>query len=117
MDSYIRAIRWASDRIKDCGVIGFVTNAGYIDSNSADGLRKCLADEFSSLYFFHLRGNQRTSGERSRQEGGKIFGGGSRAPIVIAVLVKNPDAKQNGQIYFHDIGDYLSREEKIRENF
>ncbi len=115
MDSYIRAIRWASDRIKDCGVIGFVTNAGYIDSNSADGLRKCLADEFSSLYFFHLRGNQRTSGERSRQEGGKIFGGGSRAPIVIAVLVKNPDAKQNGQIYFHDIGDYLSREEKLEK--
>jgi predicted helicase len=114
-DSYIRAIRWASDRIKDCGVIGFVTNGGYIDSNSADGLRKCLADEFSSLYFFHLRGNQRTSGERSRQEGGKIFGGGSRAPIVIAVLVKNPNAKQHGQIYFHDIGDYLSREKKLEK--
>ena len=114
-DSYIRAIRWASDRIKDCGVIGFVTNGGYIDSNSADGLRKCLADEFSSLYFFHLRGNQRTSGERSRQEGGKIFGGGSRAPIVIAILVKNPKAKQHGQIYFHDIGDYLSREEKLEK--
>ncbi|WP_168381981.1 DEAD/DEAH box helicase [Acinetobacter indicus] len=115
LDSYIRAIRWASDRIKDCGVIGFVTNGGYIDSNSADGLRKCLTDEFSSLYFFHLRGNQRTSGERSRQEGGKIFGGGSRAPIVIAVLVKNPNAKQYGQIYFHDIGDYLSREEKLEK--
>lgn len=114
-DSYIRAIRWASDRIKDCGVIGFVTNGGYIDSNSADGLRKCLADEFSSLYFFHLRGNQRTSGERSRQEGGKIFGGGSRAPIVIAVLVKNPNANKHGQIYFHDIGDYLSREEKLEK--
>ncbi|MBC6805499.1 damage-inducible protein, partial [Acinetobacter baumannii] len=114
-DSYIRAIRWASDRIQDCGVIGFVTNAGYLDSTSTDGLRKCLADEFSSLYFFHLRGNQRTSGERSRQEGGKIFGGGSRAPIVIAVLVKNPNAKQHGQIYFHDIGDYLSREEKLEK--
>ena len=114
-DSYIRAIRWASDRIKDCGVIGFVTNGGYIDSNSADGLRKCLAEEFSSLFFFHLRGNQRTSGERSRQEGGKIFGGGSRAPIVIAILVKNPNAKQHGQIYFHDIGDYLSREEKLEK--
>jgi predicted helicase len=62
-DSYIRAIRWASDRIGEQGVIGFVTNGGYIDSNSADGLRKCLAEEFSSLYFFHLRGNQRTSGE------------------------------------------------------
>ncbi len=114
-DSYIRAIRWASDRIGEQGVIGFVTNGGYIDSNSADGLRKCLAEEFSSLYFFHLRGNQRTSGEKSRQEGGKIFGSGSRAPIVIAILVKNPAATQSGQIYFHDIGDYLTREEKLEK--
>jgi len=114
-DSYIRAIRWASDRIGEQGVIGFVTNGGYIDSNSANGLRKCLADEFSSLYFFHLRGNQRTSGEKSRQEGGKIFGSGSRAPIVIAILVKQPTAKQHGEIYFHDIGDYLTREEKLEK--
>lgn len=114
-DSYIRAIRWASDRIKDCGVIGFVTNGGYLNSSSADGLRKCLADEFSSLFFFHLRGNQRTAGELSRKEGGKIFGSGSRSPIAIAVLVKNPNAKKHGQIYFHDIGDYLTREEKLEK--
>ncbi len=112
-DSYIRAIRWASDRIGDSGVIGFVTNAGFLESNSADGLRKCLADEFSSIYVFHLRGNQRTSGELSRREGGKIFGSGSRAPIAISILVKNPQAPVHGQIYFHDIGDYLSREEKL----
>lgn len=112
-DSYIRAIRWASDRVGQSGVIGFVTNAGFLDANTADGLRKCLADEFSSLYVFHLRGNQRTAGELSRKEGGKIFGGGSRAPIAITLLVKNPDAAQHGQIHFHDIGDYLSREEKL----
>lgn len=114
-DSYIRAIRWASDRIKKQGVIGFVTNAGWVDANTADGLRKCLVEEFSSLYIFHLRGNQRTSGEKSRQEGGKIFGSGSRAPIAISLLVKNPNATQHGQIYFHDIGDYLSREEKLEK--
>lgn len=112
-DSYIRAIRWASDRIENNGVIGFVTNGGYLESNSADGLRKCLAEEFSSLYIFHLRGNQRTSGERSRKEGGKIFGSGSRAPIAISILVKNPNAEKHGQIYFHDIGDYLNREQKL----
>ncbi|TYP65362.1 DEAD/DEAH box helicase [Stutzerimonas stutzeri] len=114
-DSYIRAIRWASDRIGDAGIIGFVTNAGFVEANTADGLRKCLADEFSSLYVFHLRGNQRTSGETSRKEGGKIFGSGSRAPIAISLLVKNPDAQSHGQIYFHDIGDYLSREEKLEK--
>ena len=112
-DSYIRAIRWASDRIGNQGIIGFVTNASFVDSNAMDGLRKCLSDEFSKLYIFHLRGNQRTSGERSRKEGGKIFGSGSRAPIAISLLVKNPQANQHGQIFFHDIGDYLTREEKL----
>ena len=112
-DSYVRAIRWASDRVGDSGVIGFVTNAGFLDGNTTDGLRKCLAEEFSSIYVFHLRGNQRTAGELSRKEGGKIFGGGSRAPIAISLLVKNPDAHEHGCIYFHDIGDYLSRDEKL----
>lgn len=112
-DSYIRAIRWASDRIGESGIIGFVTNAGFIETNTFDGLRTCLADEFSSLYIFHLRGNQRTSGEISRKEGGKIFGSGSRAPIAISLLVKNPQASQHGAIHFHDIGDYLSREDKL----
>lgn len=114
-DSYIRSIRWASDRIGDAGIIGFVTNAGFVEANTANGLRKCLVDEFSSLYVFHLRGNQRTSGETSRREGGKIFGSGSRAPIAISLLVKNPEAETHGQIYFHDIGDYLSREEKLEK--
>lgn len=112
-DSYIRSIRWASDRIGSSGIIGFVTNAGFLDSTSADGMRRCLVDEFSSIHIFHLRGNQRTSGEQSRSEGGKIFGGGSRAPIAISLLVKNPKAKRNGRILFHDIGDYLTREEKL----
>ena len=114
-DSYIRAIRWASDRIGKSGVIGFVTNAGWVEANTGDGLRKCLAEEFSSIYVFHLRGNQRTAGELSKKEGGKIFGSGSRAPIAISLLVKNPASTQNGQIQFHDIGDYLSREEKLEK--
>ncbi|KOR28426.1 hypothetical protein TI05_16965 [Achromatium sp. WMS3] len=106
-------MRWASDRIGERGIIGFVTNAGFVDSNSANGLRLCLAQEFSSIYILHLRGNQRTAGELSRQEGGKIFGSGSRAPIAISLLVKNPAAPAPGQIYIYDIGDNLTREEKL----
>lgn len=112
-DSYIRAIRWASDRIGDSGIIGFVTNAGFLEANTADGLRKCLKEEFSSIYVFHLRGNQRTSGELSRKEGGKIFGSGSRAPIAITVLVKNTQAKDHGKILWHDVGDYLTQQQKL----
>ncbi|MCK9391104.1 MAG: DEAD/DEAH box helicase family protein [Syntrophales bacterium] len=112
-DDYIRAIRWASDRIGNSGVIGFVTNAGFLEANTAEGLRQCLAEEFSNIYVFHLRGNARTSGELRRKEKDNLFGSGSRAPIAISLLVKNPDAVQRGQIYFHDIGDYLSREDKL----
>jgi predicted helicase len=112
-DSYIRAFRWASDRIGKEGVIGFVSGAGWIDGNATDGLRKSFAEEFTKIYVFHLRGNQRTSGELSRKEGGKIFGSGSRSPIAITLLVKNKEVQEKGKIYFYDIGDYLDREQKL----
>ncbi len=112
-DSYIRAIRWASDRIGEAGVVAFVTNAGWIDGTASDGMRACLAEEFTDLYVFHLRGNQRTSGEKSRKEGGKIFGSGSRAPIAISVFVKYPRIPESGRIFFHDIGDYLDQKQKL----
>lgn len=116
-DSYIKAFRWASDRIdsREGGIIGFVTNGAWLDANGLDGMRKCLEKEFSSIYVFNLRGNQRTSGELSRKEGGKIFGSGSRTPIAITILVKQPkDANQKARIFYRDIGDYLSREDKLR---
>lgn len=112
-DSYIRAIRWASDRIGDRGVIGFVTNAGWLDGNAMDGLRKCLTEEFTSLYVLNLRGNARSSGVYRQKEAGNVFGEGSRSPIAISLLVKNPDVAEQGQIFYHDIGDYLKREEKL----
>jgi predicted helicase len=91
-DAYIKAFRWASDRLdpKNGGVICFVSNGAWLDGNSTDGFRHCLEKEFSSIYVFNLRGNQRTSGELSRKEGGKIFGSGSRTPISITLLVKKP---------------------------
>ena len=111
-DSYIRAIRWSSDRVGNSGVIGFVTNAGWIESRAMDGMRRCFAEEFSSIYVFHLRGNARTQGEQRRKEKDNVFGEGSRAPVAITVLVKNPEVEERGRIFFHDIGDYLSREKK-----
>lgn len=127
-DSYIRAIRWAADRLADQeplpkgvskrrgrGLIAFVTNGSFIDNNAMSGLRKCLQDEFSSIYCFNLRGNQRTSGETSRREGGKIFGSGSRTPVAITFLVKNPEDQGPCDLWYYDIGDYLSREEKLQK--
>ena len=112
-DQYIRAFRWASDRIGEHGVVCYVTNGGWIDGAAMDGFRGCLAKEFNKIYVFNLRGNQRTQGEESRREGGKIFGSGSRAPVAITMLVKNPALTTMGEICYHDIGDYLSREQKL----
>lgn len=112
-DSYIRAIRWASDRIGERGVIGFVTNGGFLDGNTADGVRKVLAEEFSDLYLFNLRGNARTAGEQRRKERDSVFGQGTRTTIVIALLVKNPDSEENGALHYRDVGDYLTREQKL----
>lgn len=110
-DSYVKAFRWASDRLKNQGVIGFVTNGNYLNTNSADGLRAGLYEEYNHLYIFNLRGDQRTLGEQSRREGGKIFGSGSRTPVAISILVK--DGSDNHKLHYHDIGDYLSQKEKL----
>ena len=113
-DTYKMAIRWASDRIDKQGVIAFVTNGSWIDGNVDSGIRACLAEEFSSVHVLHLRGNARTSGERRRSEGGNVFGGGSRAPVAITIFVKNPDATHEGcKIHYRDIGDYLTRQQKL----
>lgn len=112
-DSYIRAIRWASDRIGDEGIVAYVSNGGYIDGNTADGLRLSLIDEFTSVYIFNLRGNARTSGERRQQEKDNVFGQGSRATIAIIILVKNPKQQASGNLHYYDIGDYLDTKQKL----
>jgi predicted helicase len=115
-DSYIKAFRWSADRLdpENGGVVSFVSNGAWLDGNAQAGFRTYMEKEFSSVYVFNLRGNQRTSGELSRREGGKIFGSGSRTPISITLLVKNPKWKvEKATIHYYDIGDYLGREKKL----
>ncbi len=111
-DTLIQSIYMASELLKDKGVLGFVVNGSFIDSKSADGFRKCVAQEFAHLYVLNLRGNARTSGETFKKEGGKIFDSGSRATIAIIFFVKDTSVK-NSAIHYYDIGDYLKREEKL----
>lgn len=110
-DSYVKAFRWASDRLTNQGVIGFVTNGGYLNSNSTDGLRAGLYEDFNHLYIFNLRGNALGLGEIRKKEGGSVFGAGTRTSVAISILVK--DGSDNHELHYHDIGDYLSRKEKL----
>lgn len=138
-DTLKMAIRYASDRIENTGIVAFVTNSSFINSESDDGLRACLEAEFDYIYIFNLRGNQRTSGELSRKEGGKIFDSGSRTPVAISLFIKCDDTsslrgaqseasatKQStkaecakAKIFYYDIGDYLDRQTKLNiiQNF
>lgn len=114
-DAYIKAFRWSTDRLskEHGGVIAFVSNGSWIDGNSTDGFRKTIEEEFSAIYVFNTRGNARTSGELRRKEAGNVFGSGSRTPISITLLIKQPNHKEKATIYYHDIGDYLNSEDKL----
>ena len=117
-DTYIKAFRWASDRIPadEGGVVAFISNGAWLDGNAQDGMRKCFEEEFSSIYVLNLRGNCRTSGDLRKKEGDGVFGLGSRTPIAVTLLVKNPQQKKKqAEIFYHDIGDYLKREEKLKK--
>lgn len=111
-NSYIRAIRWASDRIGNSGIIGFITNAGFLDANTSDGVRKCLRDEFSDIYIFNLRGDIRgKSKEAAKKEGQNVFE--IMTGVAISFLIKKSGKNENSKIYSHDIGEYLSQKEKL----
>jgi len=112
-NSFVKAFRWGSNRLGDRGILAYVSSASFITGRSMNGLRKCLSDEYSNIYVFNLRGDVRTSGELSRKEGGNIFKAGSMLPIAITVGVKNFEKKNRGRIFYHDIGDYLPRGEKL----
>lgn len=111
-DSYLRAFRWSIDRLGTHGVMAFVSNGGWIDGNTADGVRLSLDDELSDIYVYNLRGNQRTAGEQSRKEGGKVFGSGSRNTVAVIIAVKR-EITDDVCIHYRDIGDYLSADEKL----
>ena len=114
-DSYIRAIRWGSDRIGDAGVMAYVSGSAWIERAFADGMRKSLADEFASIHVFHLRGDIRKNilSDGKAGEGGNVFGQDSMTGVAITIFVKNPVAKKQDWIFFHDIGDDLNQQQKL----
>lgn len=112
-DSYFRALRWATDRIGDHGIIAFVSNNSFIDGNTADGVRLTWMEEFSDIFVYNLKGNARSQGERRRQEAGNVFGEGSRTGVAIAVLVKTKGHTGPATIHYAEVADYATRQGKL----
>jgi predicted helicase len=113
-DVYIKAIRWAADRIQKNGegIVAFVTNNGFIDGIAFDGMRKHLAQDFSKIYHVNLKGNARMAGERRRQEAGNVFDDAIRVGVGISFFIKKKDLDSQTEIYFFAIDDYLKSKEK-----
>jgi len=107
-DPYVKAIRWASDRIGQEGIVAFVSNNSFLDDVSFDGMRKHLVQDFSTIYHFNLKGNARTAGERRRQEGGNIFLDQIRVSVGITFFVRGrqPHSKIP-EVWIHSVADYL----------
>jgi predicted helicase len=114
-DSYIRAFRWASDRVENNGIISFISNGSLLDSPSMDGFRKSLFEEFNSIYYLNLKGNARTQGEAWKKQGGKIFGQGSRTSVGITFLIKRNNNIKDNFINYYEIEDYLDRKQKLKK--
>ena len=111
-DSYIKAFRWASDRLGERdGVVAFISNSGWIDKGSYSGFRKCLQQEFSSIYVLDLKGAIRgKSGEIAKREGQNVFN--ILTGVAITILVKK--SKEDGcNIKYCSVKDYATRKEKL----
>jgi len=111
-DSYIKAIRWATDRLSnENGVIGFITQNSYIDNHSLDGVRKTLYKEFNHIYILNLKGGIRAKSKKHIEEieGGNVFN--ILSGVAIMVLVK--DGTTEHSLNYYNIGDGLSRNDKL----
>lgn len=111
-DPYVKAFRWASDRIGDEGIVAFISNNSFLEHYSMDGMRKHLAQDFTSIYHLDLKGNARTSGERRRREAGNVFDDAIRVGVGITFLVRKSGAPRPARVYLHQVDDYLKAADK-----
>ena len=111
-DSYFRALRWASDRIGERGVIAFISNSSFVEGNSADGVRLSLQEEFSQIFIYNLRGGVRGKiGDTAKREGGNVFP--IQTGVAITILVKDPTHSGTAEIFYAEAEDYATRQEKL----
>ena len=108
-DPYVKAIRWASDRIGQESIVAFVTNNGFLDGLAFDGMRKHLADDFDAIYVLDLGGNARKGLKISDAN---VFG--IRVGVSINLFVKNKGkSSESPNIFYYRTDDLWNRERKF----
>ena len=112
-DPYVKAIRWASDRIGEEGVIAFVTNNGFLDGIAFDGMRKHLAEDFDAIYILDMGGNVRQNPKLSGTTH-NVFG--IQVGVSINVFVKKNSARpvqKTSEIFYARVDEFWRKEEKF----
>ena len=111
-DPYVKAIRWASDRIGDGGVVAFVTNNGFLDGIAFDGMRKHLADDFDAIYILDLSGNVRKNPKLSGTTH-NVFG--IQVGVSINFFVKKSNQPEtHTKIFYAHVDEFWRKEDKYR---
>ncbi len=111
-DPYVKAIRWASDRIGDGGVVAFVTNNGFLDGIAFDGMRKHLADDFDAIYILDLSGNVRKNPKLSGTTH-NVFG--IQVGVSINFFVKKSNQPETHTKFFYArVDEFWRKEDKYR---
>lgn len=110
-DPYVKAIRWASDRIGQEGVVAFVTNNSLIDQIAFDGMRKHLAQDFDTVYILDLGGNVRKNPKLSGTTH-NVFG--IQVGVSINFFVrKKHDSKRSARIFYARLDEFWRKEQKF----
>ena len=117
-DSYVKAIRWASDRIGEEGIVAFVTNNSFLDGVAFDGMRKHLADYFDAVYILDLGGNARRG---LKVSDANVFG--IRVGVSINLFVKtgrainrpttNDGNSVSARIFYYRTDDLWNKKQKF----
>ena len=111
-DPYVKAIRWASDRIGEEGVVAFVTNNGFLDAFAFDGMRQHLADDFDAIYILDLGGNVRKNPKLSGTTH-NVFG--IQVGVSINLFIKRRDnTNSQAEIFYARVDEFWRKEDKYR---
>ncbi|MCE5249288.1 N-6 DNA methylase, partial [bacterium] len=108
-DAYIKAFRWASDRIGSEGIVAFVSNNSFIDGYALDGFRKSIQKEFSTIYIIDLGGNVRKNPKLSGTTH-NVFG--IQVGVSINILVKRTIKSQPTAIFYSRTDEFWRKERK-----
>ena len=108
-DPYVKAIRWALDRIEKEGIVAFVTNNSFLDGVAFDGMRKNLAEDCDAIYILDLGGNARKG---LKVSDANVFG--IRVGVSINLLVKKDgNSSESPRIFYYRTDDLWNKQQKF----